>query len=209
MIALLLSAILTQSSGGVCLQSEGVNKGCVPYLNVKGAGVATSVNGKIGTIWIDGGTSSSSVAGSAELIVRGSSGVTVSSGVGKKILFLHKVSDTANAYDPTTGNYTAPASGSYYVSESITVSCPIGANTDTLAMIMVNGIEFVRGSRNEASNNPNLTGLGLKTLSVTALVNVLAGDTISGLAYLNLSAGTGCIVQGSDTETWLTIFRTR
>jgi hypothetical protein len=52
MIAAILAFVL---SADVCVQDEGINKGCAPYVNCTGAGLTCSVSGKIATINGSGG----------------------------------------------------------------------------------------------------------------------------------------------------------
>ena len=113
-----------------------------------------------------------------------------------------KVSDRVNAnFNASTGTFTAPATGYYQVSGTITFVAAVGVvNTDYAITVIANGVGIAAGSFFQESTSTASVGV-----SVTAIVSLTAGQTIVLQAFQN--SGSARALAATAAENYLSINR--
>ncbi|HDR9048751.1 TPA: hypothetical protein QDA94_002982 [Burkholderia vietnamiensis] len=157
-----------------------------------GLGVAGAVN-------VGGALSAS---GNDALLYNNSSAQSIPNNAATTITGWTKVSDRVNAnFNPSTGTFTAPATGYYKVDAQVTFASGAGiVGGSYLCQILVNGSAVAVGSKfSETTANV------ARSTSVSAVVSMTAGQTLTIQAYQN--SGSAVTLVSSASQTLLSISR--
>jgi hypothetical protein len=111
----------------------------------------------------------------AAYVERSTSPQSFASGSTLPVLFDSEILDTASAYDPVTGLFTAPAAGLYSVSATVALA-GLTAAGEMLLELRTGGGRTVRGSRH-IIDNP------WQSENVSAIVNLAAGESVGAFLY--------------------------
>ncbi|HDR8986932.1 TPA: hypothetical protein QDA89_005932 [Burkholderia vietnamiensis] len=157
-----------------------------------GLGVAGAVN-------VGGALSAS---GNDALLYNNSSAQSIPNNAATTITGWTKVSDRVNAnFNASTGTFTAPATGYYKVDAQVTFASGAGiVGGSYLCQILVNGSAVAVGSKfSETTANV------ARSTSVSAVVSMTAGQTLTIQAYQN--SGSAVTLVSSASQTLLSISR--
>lgn len=158
-----------------------------------------------GTAPAAGAFTTLSASSNAKVIAGNAGGQSIASGgSGTVVTTWTETTDTGNAFNNTTGVFTAPAAGQYLVTAAIGINGPTWAAGSSIACIVFkNGSGVVGGNYIWPAAN---TG-GLGVANVSSLVNLAANDTISIAAFHNgTGSGTVSTALGT-TGNYLSIVR--
>lgn len=104
----------------------------------------------------------------------GSGQIIASGGINTPITGWTEVFDTANAFDPVTGTFIAPAAGFYLVNASLTLNAVVQASNVFLG-VLLNGVAQIQANGPTPATGGNVNN---GAVAVNALVRAAAGDAI-------------------------------
>lgn len=141
---------------------------------------------------------------SGKMIATKSGAQLVTAGAGASIVtFNTEAVDAANAYDPTTYKYTAPASGLYFVLASLRVSKSSATGTPTdinhKLQIFVAGIAGATQTIKSTDEDDEIT------IQISRMFNLSSGQTID-VRYV-VTVGSGTYVAATSSDATDTIFQ--
>ncbi len=109
--------------------------------------------------------------------------------------------DTGSDYSTSTGLFTAPVDGRYYVASTVLVKNPDNTNTDGLIRIRSSNKNYWNDRQNFWQNKSSTDQIGL---GICHIIDMEAGDTMNIAVFLNGNT-TADLGGGGNNETNLTI----
>ena len=128
-----------------------------------------------------------------------SSSSAVTAGSDGIVVYSTKEFDTHSAYNNSTGIFTAPLSGIYYINARLAISATYAAGNASRLHIYKNGVLYT-----EHYQSSIYVGATTEYVQINTTVNLLKGDTLAAYAR---SSGAGPSIASSATRNDISIIR--
>ncbi len=172
------SAVFLDGSGIAGINASNLASGTVPSARMSGT-YNISISGNAATA--TSATSATTATAATDYKSRAISSAVRSSGIGEASAYSSEVYDTASNFNPTTGRFTAPATGVYLVTWAAQANA--GAGSTVAAFARVDG------------STPNLGGVVAitgTTVGGAVAVPLTAGQYVS--IWMSVSGGLDCLI---------------
>lgn len=172
------------SGGGITLANDGISSNWINITRVTGPS-AIAANENVSFLY-------------------GGSTTSVPSGTDTTVVLNTKQHDTHNAYNTSTGDFTAPVSGKYFFCGQVFYSgvTPVADNRTTVAYFNKNGVGELGYQRDDVRSTSSVS----LCANPSYTMDLIAGDTVRLRAFQNITAGSHS-VQNSIGYTYFAGFR--